>query len=220
MRDPERFARVVRECPRYSHWLDGEPITDVLAMAGILDRYHRYVLDDRPVATGVAAVGDSWACTNPSAGRRITVGLIHAQALRNVVRSVLGDAGSLARAWDEVTETQVASFYWHQIRADRFRIAEMDALRDGREPPPADDTAERISSAAMRDPDVFRAVLEARMCLGLPEEVFSRPGLTDKVDRVSSIESGHATLPGPDRARLLELLAWAADGADAEAPHT
>lgn len=77
-------------------------------MAGILDRYHRYVVDGRPIVTGVAAVGDSWACTNPSAGRGITVGLIHAQALRNVVRSTLGDPEGLARAWDAATETEVA----------------------------------------------------------------------------------------------------------------
>ena len=65
------------------HWLDGEPITDVLAMAGIMDRHRRFVVDDRPVATGVCAVGDAWACTNPSAGRGISVGLVHAQQLRD-----------------------------------------------------------------------------------------------------------------------------------------
>jgi flavin-dependent dehydrogenase len=43
-------------------------------MAGILDRYRRFVVDGAPVVTGYAAVGDAWACTNPSAGRGISVG--------------------------------------------------------------------------------------------------------------------------------------------------
>lgn len=38
LRDAERFTSVVRACPRQAHWLDGAPITDVVVMAGILDR--------------------------------------------------------------------------------------------------------------------------------------------------------------------------------------
>ena len=70
LRGVECFTRVVRACPLQAHWLDGEPITRVLAMGGILDRYRRFVVDGNPVVTGYAAVGDAWACTNPSAGAR------------------------------------------------------------------------------------------------------------------------------------------------------
>ncbi len=45
MRDVERFNAVVRACPLQAHWLDGEPITEVLSMAGVLDRYRRFVVD-------------------------------------------------------------------------------------------------------------------------------------------------------------------------------
>ena len=41
LRFTDRFDRVVQACPLHAHWLDGEPITDVLAMAGVLDRYRR-----------------------------------------------------------------------------------------------------------------------------------------------------------------------------------
>ena len=47
-------------------------------MAKIEDRYHRFVVDGEPVATGVVAVGDAWACTNPSLGRGATLALVHA----------------------------------------------------------------------------------------------------------------------------------------------
>ena len=105
-RDREKFTKVVQACPLQAHWLDGIPITDVVAAAGILDRYRRFVVDGQPVAAGLAAVGDAWACTNPSAGLGISIGLIHAQQLRDVVRSSLEDPKTFAMEWDAVTEAE------------------------------------------------------------------------------------------------------------------
>ncbi|MEA2828274.1 MAG: hypothetical protein QOG43_2713 [Actinomycetota bacterium] len=206
LKDPDRFTAVVKACPLQRRWLRGEPITGVLTMAGVLDRYRRFVVDGRPVATGVVAVGDAWACTNPSAGRGITVGLMHAQGLRQVVRSSgVGDAEGLVRAFDQVTEERVAPYYWNQIRADRARMAEMDALRRGDEPPAPDPTATAVGAALFQDPVVFRGSLETAMCLALPEEVFARPGFMDRVR--AATPGPPLRLPGPDRKELLALLA-------------
>ena len=50
-------------------WLDGTPIEDgVQVMARLEDRYRGFVVDGMPVATGVVAVADSWACSNPAKG--------------------------------------------------------------------------------------------------------------------------------------------------------
>ncbi len=204
LRDPDRFTSVVRACPVHAHWLDGEPITGVLTTAGVVDRYRRMVVDGRPVATGIVAVGDAWACTNPSAGRGMTVGLIHAQCLRNVVRAHIGDPDALALAMDEATEAQVTPFYRAQITADRARFAEMDALRRGHEPPAPDPRAAAVAGAVMRDADVFRAMLEAAMCLARPDEVFARPDVMAKVDAVGRTRVWK--IPGPDRRALLELV--------------
>ena len=95
-RDNEIFSKVLGACPLHAHWVAGTPITDVLPMAGILDRYHRFVVDGEPVATGFLAVGDSWACTNPSAGRGISVGIVQAQLLRDAVTSYFDDPVELA----------------------------------------------------------------------------------------------------------------------------
>jgi 2-polyprenyl-6-methoxyphenol hydroxylase-like FAD-dependent oxidoreductase len=205
LREPAVFDRVVAACPRQAHWLDGEPITGVLAMAGVLDRHRRLVVDGVPVVTGFVAVGDAWACTNPSAGRGISVGAVHAQLLRAVVRASLDDPVELARAFDERTDREVAPFYRAQLTADRERIAEMDALRAGREPPPPDPTRSGLLTAAAHDADAFRALLETGTCLALPEEVLARPGMAERL-------AAHAgepppVSPGPDRAQLLELLA-------------
>jgi 2-polyprenyl-6-methoxyphenol hydroxylase-like FAD-dependent oxidoreductase len=209
-RDATKFARVVQACPLHAHWLDGTPITDVLPMGGILDKYRRFVVDDTPIATGYAAVGDAWACTNPSAGRGLSIGLLHAQRLRDVVRGELDDPLRFARAWDAVTEAEIAPWYWHQLATDRARLEEMTAVREGRAEmvssaaplPPQYALAER---AAGYDADVFRAVVETIGCLALPEEVFARPGLWDKV--VAAAPEERVAMPGPTREELLALLA-------------
>ncbi len=204
LRDAACFTRLVQACPAHAHWLNGQPITDVLPMAGILDRYRRFLVEGDPVATGLAAVGDAWACTNPSAGRGLSVGLIHAQLLRDVARSHLADGAAFAQAWDEATERLVAPYYWNQIADDRLRAAEMDALRDGRPPPPADPIMSRLAAAARYEADAFRAMLEIRMCLALPQEVLARPHIVEKLD--DAHPDGERP-PGPDRLELLRILA-------------
>lgn len=203
-RDPEAFTAVIRACPLQAHWLDGTPITGVLPYAGVLDKYRRFVVDGRPVATGFAAVGDAWACTNPSAGRGLSVGVIHAQVLRDVLRKESGDPLAFAHAYDIGTEQVVAPYYWNQIAADRRRIGEMTALRDGREPPLPDPKTTAFAAAAMRDADVFRGLLETILCLATPQQVLGRPAVAAKVGEVSS--DAAMQLPAPDRAQLLDLL--------------
>lgn len=68
LREPALWERALARFPTLAHWGAGEPITDVQAIAGIEDRHCGYVVDDRPVVTGLLAVGDAWACTNRSAG--------------------------------------------------------------------------------------------------------------------------------------------------------
>jgi 2-polyprenyl-6-methoxyphenol hydroxylase-like FAD-dependent oxidoreductase len=204
LRDPATFHRVVAACPEQAHWLDGEPLTPILPMAGILDRYRRFVVDDRPVVTGFAAVGDAWACTNPSAGRGLSLGLVHAQVLRNTTRQHITDPAAFATAYDAETERQVTPFYRNQIAADRVRIAEMNALLDGTPLPAPNPVVSRLLAAASHDPDVVRAMLETVLCVALPQEVMARPYVAAKMAEFE----GHALPPDHqmDRDRLLALL--------------
>ena len=56
-------------------------------MGGVVDRSRRLVVDGEPVVTGVALVGDAWACTNPSLGRGMTLALLQAHRLPAVLRA-------------------------------------------------------------------------------------------------------------------------------------
>ncbi len=207
-RRAEKFTSVVRACPLHAHWLAGEPISDVEVMGGILDRYHRFVVDDEPIATGFAAVGDAVACTNPSAGRGISVGMLHAQCLRDLLRDRPDDPRDLALRWDAVTEAELAPWYWAQLAADQTRLEQIDAVRDGRAEAvttvlPLPPQFEAAARAMPYDADVFRAVLETVGCLALPDEVFARPGLWAKVQLAAREPT---PLPGPSRSQLLALL--------------
>ena len=205
LRDSDCFARVVGACPLQAHWLDGQPVTGVLPMGGFTDRFHRFVTGGVPVATGFAAVGDAWACTDPSGGRGVSVGIIHAQLLRRTVRSHLGDPVAFARAWNEGTERHVAPFHHNQVSTDRLRLAEMTAVREGRPWAPPDEPMSRLVNAAAYDPGAFRALLATIMCLALPQEVLTRADIRDTVERIG--DKTPPPFPGPDRQRLLQLLA-------------
>ncbi len=71
LRDTATWERALAEYPMAAHWMDGEPISDGVAiMAAIEDRYRCYVVDGDPVVTGVVAVGDCVVVHQPVAGAR------------------------------------------------------------------------------------------------------------------------------------------------------
>jgi flavin-dependent dehydrogenase len=194
----------------HAQWLDGEPITGVEAMGGIVDRYRRLVGDDGPVVTGLALLGDAWACTNPSLGRGMTLGLIHAGRLRDVVRSDLGDPLEFAAAWDAVTERELTPWYRETVEEDRGRLGQMTALRAGREPdPPGESAARRLTllSVAGTDADAFRAYMANRSCLRLQRELWQDAGVASCIGGPRD-RPGRARppFPGPDREQLLGLM--------------
>jgi flavin-dependent dehydrogenase len=204
LRHPDVFTRVIAACPLQAHWLDGTPVTDVLPMAGVLDRHRSLVVDGVPVATGFVAVGDAWASTNPSAGRGLSLGAVHAQLLRKTVRELLDRPAELVCSFDERTERVVGPFYRNQITFDRFRTAEMAAAREGTPAPPRHPQMTALEAAVPRDPDAFRGMLEMVQCLALPEDVIARPAVRAAMERHGG-EPLRPT-PGPDRAELLRLV--------------
>jgi 2-polyprenyl-6-methoxyphenol hydroxylase-like FAD-dependent oxidoreductase len=210
LRDPDRWTAVLAACPQHAHWLDGEPITGINAMGGIVDRYRRLTRDGELVATGVALLGDAWACTNPSLGRGMSLGLLHAVRLRDAVGSQLEDPRGFAEAWDAITEEELAPWYRETVDEDRDRLREIEALRDGvAYAPPAGSAAgvrRALLAAAMRDPDAFRGFVATRNCLRLQREVCSDDGFLVRALELAR-DSEPPPLRGPDRERLLRILA-------------
>jgi 2-polyprenyl-6-methoxyphenol hydroxylase-like FAD-dependent oxidoreductase len=205
-RRPEVWSRILAGYPLAAHWLDGEPISDVDVFSRIEDRHRRYWVDGAPVATGVVAVGDAWACTNPSVGRGVSIGLLHALALRDVLREVdVGDAVGLARQWDEATLATVEPLFRDTLSFDRHRLAEIDAQIAG-VPYETDDPAwhrqEALRRGAATDPDLLRGYAAVRCLLDRPCEVWAQPGIAAKAATVGDPPPA----PGPSRRELLALV--------------
>lgn len=206
LRRNEVWTRLVRSCPMHAHLLDGDPITDVLAISGTVERYRRFVVDGLPVATGIVAVADAWACTNPSLGRGVSLGLRHAVCLRDVVRTGATPA-RLAEAFDAATEAELTPWYRDTRAVDRARQAEIDAIVDGRPvPPPGDDAAavgRAFATAMAYDPELFRTFVDVLGVIDLPD---LRPELVERIMAIARHEQPPPA-PGPTRRELLELVA-------------
>jgi 2-polyprenyl-6-methoxyphenol hydroxylase-like FAD-dependent oxidoreductase len=212
LRHDETWTRVMRACPLHAHWLEGEPITGVLAMAGIVDRCRRFVVDGTPIVTGFAAVADAWACTNPSAGRGLTVGFLHALRLRNALRGREDDPRGVVEEFDARTEAEIKPWYDAQMAFDRARFAEMNALREGRELPAMTDPLFKgivsLMSVMGLDADLFRAGLEYVGTITPIQTILARPEITARIAaaRASVGNRPPTPLPGPNREQLLELV--------------
>jgi 2-polyprenyl-6-methoxyphenol hydroxylase-like FAD-dependent oxidoreductase len=216
LREPDRWDAALARYPLAAHWRDGEPITGVDVMAGLEDRHRRLVVDGVPVATGVVAVGDAWACTNPSLGRGATIGLLHACAMRDVLRDVdSGDPEKLVRRFDEVTAAVVEPLYRMTLWFDRNRLAELaadagagDGAADGAAGGAGDPrwaASKALFAASLADEDITREYLSVAMLLSRADEVFAQPGMAERVMRLGA-HAPRYPLPGPSRRELLAAI--------------
>jgi 2-polyprenyl-6-methoxyphenol hydroxylase-like FAD-dependent oxidoreductase len=206
MLDVESWEKVVQSYPFVAHWIDAEPITDVKLMAKIEDRQRTYVVDGQPVATGIVPLADAWACTNPSLGRGISIGIVHAAALRTLLREVpLDDARALALRWHELTLEHVEPHFAGTLAFDRHRLAEIESIIEGRTYEPNDvgwTLTKALEGSIMKDPDLLRGFIEVVSLLDTGANVLSRPGMAEKAMQLADF----TPLPGPDRAELLSLV--------------
>jgi len=209
LREAARWAAVVRGLPLVAHWLDGTPIDDgVQVMARLEDRYRGFVVDGKPVATGVVAVADSWACSNPALGRGASIGMLHALTLRDQLRAVgLDDPAAFAGAFHAATAETVEPWYRTTLASDRQRLSEIEAGICGAaydSPDAAYQLEKALQAAIQQDPECVRAFLDTRLVLRTPQEVFARPGLRDKTLELGSGWRREASF-GPSRDQLLAL---------------
>lgn len=211
IRHNDTWMTVVRACPLHAHWLEGEPLTDVIAMAGAVDRYRGFAVDGAPIVTGFVPIADAWACTNPSAGRGLTVGMLHARLLRDVLRTHAGDPQSVVEHFHARTDTELKPWYDAQMAADRARFAEMNALREGADLPRPDNELamglRSLLSAMALDADLFRAALEYIGTITPIQQILGRPAVQERLTAVrQTMTSPPPPMPGPNRQQLLDLV--------------
>ena len=208
LRRAANWEAAIRRHPAAAHWLSGEPITDIAVFGGLADRRRAFVVGGRPVVTGLVAVGDAWACTNPSLGRGASIGALHASVLRDTVaKEGLGDADALVNRFHDETERVVGPYVDATLAFDHHRLAAIEADVAG-EPYRPDDPGWTMATAlnvgARHDPDLTRAHAVIAALLATPAEVFADAALRE---RVLPWVGRPWLSPGPSRAELLEVVA-------------
>jgi len=154
LRQAPAWEAALKLFPTVAHWGDGEPLTGVQVIAAIEDRHRRLVRDGRPAVTGLVAPGDAWACTNPSLGRGASIGLLHACALRDLLRETSPhEPERLACRFDEVTQATMGPLFRSTLDFDRHRLAEINGEITGEPYRPADpawEVSKALYTAAAR----------------------------------------------------------------------
>jgi len=210
VRDPKIFDRVVRALPNHAHWADGAPQGDSFSMASTANTTRQFVVDGVPCATGVVPVGDAWGFTNPSIGRGITLGLMHAVDIAPAIAEHIDEPRRLAAEWTRRTEERAARWHASTVDFDRIRAPEVEASLRGLPDPfdPSDPSvagSRAFASASHYDPQVLQWFFEVVGCLTLPDEVIGRDGVFERVLDVALSTPPYSS-PGPTRTELEELL--------------
>jgi 2-polyprenyl-6-methoxyphenol hydroxylase-like FAD-dependent oxidoreductase len=207
--DPDVWMKVVRSYPMVAHWVDGEPLSDDIAfMGGIEDRYRHFCPDGEPAAPGVLPLGDAFACTNPSVGRGISVGLMHAIALRDLLHGAdLGDLRGLSLEWDRITDDGVGRYVHDTLLFDRHRLAEAEAQIAGRAYETDDEFWHQhrtLFGHSAGDPEMLRGVMDIMSALAPEREVLARPEVASRI--AAKANTSFDPVPGPDREEIVSVL--------------
>ncbi|RZD86122.1 FAD-dependent oxidoreductase [Streptomyces albidoflavus] len=172
LRDPAVFEAVARHFPACAAWLGlaAEPLSPVLAMAGLDNRWTALADDAGPVVTGLVNTGDSLIHTNPTLGHGVALGLRTAQHLAAHADSVAADPAGY-HAW---TVRELRPVFDAQVTGDRT-VGER--LAEGA--PPSDHRAAALAACAFDDPVVMRARAQVRHLVHPPAEAYG----TGEVER-------------------------------------
>ena len=201
------WEAAIRCYPATAGWIDAEPITGISVMAGIEDRRRELVIDSAPVVTGLVAVGDAWASTNPSLGRGASIGALHACVLRDVVaKEGTDDPDTLVLRFAAETAATVAPYLDSTLSFDRHRLAEIEADAAGVPYEPEDPAwamTRALGAGARTDPVVARALAAIASAQALPAEVLGDPTV---LGHAAAFLGRPHYAPGASRAELLAAV--------------
>ena len=204
MQDPDVFDRVLAELPDIAPWMQrSDPTSDLHVMAGLSNRRRRLVVDGRPVATGMALVGDACQYTNPALGQGVSLTFWMAQQLARSVERAAADPGATAVAYEAWVDDELGPRFERQLRADREDTRQLLAgLRgEGFIPPIEQATREAraVMVLAQDDEDVRHVGLRVGHLLERPSIYREDPAIAVRVasivDRGLPQMNGDGPLP-------------------------
>jgi 2-polyprenyl-6-methoxyphenol hydroxylase-like FAD-dependent oxidoreductase len=201
--------------PSLVPWVDpdcSEPITPVLPMGSLQNLHRSLVVDGEPVAVGIQPIGDALCHTNPTFALGASLSIKHGFTLAGVAERA-DDGRTLSLTFDDAVGTDAAVRFDAVSEEDRDRIrmwkGEPIDVRD-----PGDSMALflRLTAypAAMRDPELFRAVARRVNALDPPDALAKNDALVARALELAGDVTARPQL-GPTREELLRLIAGASD---------
>jgi flavin-dependent dehydrogenase len=208
------FQAVAQELPLIGEWVRPDramPVTDVLFMGNLQNRYRTLIDDANEPIVGIVAIGDASTVTNPVFGRGVALGLMHAASLARVLDEANGLGDVAERSW-RYTEETMRPWWEDSAREDNLRqvwlrAARGEELAANEEELLATDEAmahRALPIAMTRDPAIFRLVVRNLTSLDPPARLHTR-GVTLRALALVSQEELTATPISRDD--LLSLLA-------------
>jgi 2-polyprenyl-6-methoxyphenol hydroxylase-like FAD-dependent oxidoreductase len=211
-RRPPAFERILAAVPQLAAWLmRGEPISDIFVLARIENRSRTLLREGRPVAAGLALVGDSAMHTNPTLGRGVSMAYVQAQRLAEALEGGDPTDPDFVRALEHGRVRELGVWFDGQAQSDGARIKEIDAALEGVEPrPPTDPVARFFAVApavAAKNPAVALASSRMANMLITPAEFAEDPTVRAAVSEYLAADGAPPPRTGPTREAFEALVA-------------
>jgi 2-polyprenyl-6-methoxyphenol hydroxylase-like FAD-dependent oxidoreductase len=212
LRDPRHFEAFLRAVAHSEPWLRvGAPISDITTMSRIENRRRRITTGDGPIVGGIVVIGDAALHTNPTLGRGISMGLVHAQHLAEVAHLAADDPTGFVATFSSWTDEHLGVWYDTQVAADATTLDRLAAGVRGERSEPAETPATRFAAAAFmcapHDEVVGRAVAKVAHLFASPPVAFADPVVAGRVSEFLASGPNMTRPPdAPDRRAFEALL--------------
>ena len=227
LRDEDAFEAALQAIPGIARWRTpglSRPMTEVRTMSRIDDRWRDFVVDGRPLATGLVPLGDSLVATNPALGRGSSLAWVAAGELAQI----LGDASDpvdIVIRYDDAIRREIRPWYEQTAQMDAQRVEHMRRILNGEPDPPLDESDPMTTFTtgfvlgSQVDPDVSRAFGHVAHVLKQPIELLADADVAAKVidawERRAEITASVTASGNPTREQLLAAMASAGSPAAA-----
>jgi 2-polyprenyl-6-methoxyphenol hydroxylase-like FAD-dependent oxidoreductase len=219
--DTDVFDQVTHLLPAAAAWVSperAEPITGINTMAGLLNRLRNFVVDGRPVALGVFAIGDARVCTNPLYGRGCSFAFWSADLLARSIADHPGDPTGQALAYHDAVAAEIEPIYRSTVTQDAEARRIAAALLNGENPDGDPNDPRTFMRSVLReglfpalrvDAVVLRAFSRTLNLIDPPDVLMNDADLQGRILEVWNTRDQRPPEDplGPDRDELLAALA-------------
>lgn len=210
VRDDRIFHSLISFMPAMKPFVEvARPISDAGTMGAFNNHLRRLVVDGQPIVTGLLAIGDTVAITNPQYGRGIGHALMDAALVTEMLEDGSDDPVELMRTLDREIERMRLPSYENSAATDRGRTAVWTAAINGDAPAFVDDQdalhwkrQAALFPLMSQDASVWRVGTRGGQLLEPPGSWRSMEGLLERLDAMPPQEPP----PMPSRREVADVI--------------